>query len=118
MTQAAGIGALLDREYFEECRNKIISVRGSTEKRLRELGFECTDSSANFIFAGHPRVSGETFYRELRERGILVRHFDAPRISNRNRITVGSAEEMELFLAAAGEIVKAAERKDDGGAGD
>ena len=62
------------------------------------MGFEITSSLANFIFARHPRLDGEKIYLELKERGVLVRHFTNPRISSYNRITVGSMEEMTVLL--------------------
>ena len=50
-------------------------------------------------------MDGETIYRELKRRGILVRHFTAPRIANFNRITIGSQEQMELLVRTLGELV-------------
>ena len=37
---------------------------------------------------------------------MLVRHFDAPRIANRLRITIGTPEEMQALLAALDEILE------------
>ena len=37
-------------------------------------------------------------YRALKERGVLVRHFDAPRIADYNRITVGPREQMQILV--------------------
>jgi histidinol-phosphate aminotransferase len=100
MTMAAGIGALCDEAYFRECTEKIVAVRRSSAERLRALGFELTDSSANFLFVRHPSVGGEELCLRLREAGILVRHFDVPRIKDWNRITVGSGEQMDALIAA------------------
>ena len=60
----------------------------------------------NFIFAKHPRISGERIYTALREKGILVRHFTAPRIAEYNRITIGAREEMEALVRALQEILE------------
>jgi histidinol-phosphate aminotransferase len=60
----------------------------------------------NFVFAKHPRKSGEDIYKGLRERGILVRHFSTPRICEYNRITVGSMDEMRALIEAIKEIIK------------
>ena len=68
-----------------------------------------TDSKANFIFAKHPKVDGGEIYAALREKGILVRHFTGARISQYNRITVGSREQMEALVGAIKEILE--ERK-------
>ncbi len=106
MTMAAGIGALSDKEYFEDNCKKIIENREWTMKKLSALGFEFTDSKANFIFARHPKTDGEELYIRLKENGILVRHFTAERISQYNRITVGSREEMQTLIDKIKEILK------------
>ena len=56
------------------------------------------DSKANFIFAKALNISGETLYKMLREKGVLVRHFNSDLISEYNRITIGSIEEMKVFI--------------------
>jgi len=98
VTQAAGIGSLEDQEYTIKNCKKIIETREKTVEELKKLGFVLTNSSANFIFASHPEKSGEKIYKELKERGVLIRHFDAPRITNYNRITVGTDEEMKALI--------------------
>lgn len=98
VTQAAGIGALEDQTYTDENCKKIMETRKKTETELQKLGFVFTNSSANFIFASHPKKSGEAIYKELKERGVLVRHFNAPRIDNYNRITVGTDGQMKALI--------------------
>lgn len=110
MTMAAGIGALLDEDYTAENCKKICEVREYTIEKLREMGFEATDSKANFIFAKHPKISGERIYSGLRERSILVRHFGGARILDYNRITIGTKEQMDKFLTAVREIIKEEEK--------
>ena len=106
MTMAAGIGALRDREYFERNCRLIRENREFIAGELRALGFEVADSETNFVFARHPSVSGETLYRELRARGILVRRFDRPETADYNRITVGTREDMETLADAVREILE------------
>ena len=106
MSAAAGVGALLDKEYFEDNCKKIIENRAFTEKELARLGFEFTESSANFVFAKHNKLSGEKLYLALKEKGVLVRHFTAPRIAEYNRITVGSLEEMQILVDKIKEILE------------
>ena len=106
MTLAAGIGALADTEYFEACRQTVIENRAYTSAALRELGFSVPESSANFVFASHPDVSGLTLYRKLKEKGILVRHFQAPRLKEYNRISIGTRSDMETLIAAVREILR------------
>lgn len=65
-----------------------------------------TASQANFLFAKSDRIDGETLYRRLREKGVLIRHFTKERIKDYNRITIGSREEMEIFLQKTDEILE------------
>jgi len=66
------------------------------------------DSAGNFVFAFTPKLSGQAFYLALKERGILVRYFDAPRTRDFTRITIGSDAQMEAFLAATDAILEEA----------
>lgn len=107
MTAAAGLGTLEDAEYTEKNCRAITKVREYTEAALGEMGFECTKSAANFVFAKHPTISGECIYSRLRDAGILVRHFGAERIKDYNRITVGTEEQMKILIEKLKEITEA-----------
>jgi len=100
LTQIMGEAALDEDAYYIEMRRKIIETRGYTEKRLRELGFTMPRSGANFIFASNPNISGHDLYATLKERGILIRHFNKPRISDYVRITIGTPEQMDALIDA------------------
>lgn len=108
LTQRAGVSAMAENDYYMANCRKIADTREYTTNELRSLGFEVLDSKANFIFAKHDSISGMDIYTQLREKGILVRHFTDERIKNYNRITMGSREEMEAFVDAIKEIVKGA----------
>ena len=70
---------------------------------LGTLPYLCeTDAEAREL----AKIGGKELYLKLREKGILVRHFDAPRISEYNRITVGTDAEAEALLLACREILK------------
>ena len=105
MTQAAGIGALKSAKQIRENCGTVRENRIWTAARLAELGFEMTPSEANFLFARHPEIEGGVLYEKLKERGILVRHFDTPRITDYIRVTIGSAGQMQQFLAAVSDIL-------------
>ena len=102
----AGEMAMLDNAYYMDNCKKIIETREYTQARLVELGFDVTDSKANFIFARSNKISGKDLYLKLKERGILVRHFDKEKIKDYNRITVGTREEMDALLSAITDILK------------
>lgn len=100
MTAAAGVGALLDKEYFESNVATIRKNREFLTDSLTALGFDVLPSSANFVFAKCSDISGEMLYKKLKEKGVLVRYFDKARIREYVRITVGTAAELEVLLAA------------------
>jgi len=92
------VEAVLDDAYFKEITTKIITTRTWFEKELDRLGFIYPKSYANFIFVTHPRFSGEKIFKVLKEKGIYVRHWNKPRISEYLRITIGTDEEMQAVV--------------------
>ena len=103
---AGAEGALRDRDYLRATSMKIQNTRECTASYLKKLGFVVTDSSANFLFVSHPNVPAKELLDGLRQRGILVRWWDKPRISNYLRITVGTDEEMKALCDAMTELVE------------
>lgn len=106
MTLAAGVGTLSDEAYTRANCRAVMDNRAWTMQALACRGFTMTDSKTNFIFAKHEALDGGRLYLALKERGILVRHFDTPRIRDYNRITVGSKEQMQALVAAVDAILK------------
>ena len=106
ITQTLGIMAIKDKDYFENCRNKIIEAREYTVNALTNLGFSVLPSKANFVFAKSDDINGKELYLKLKDSGILVRHFD--KIDRYNRITIGTMEEMEALINTIKEILRGA----------
>ena len=106
LTLIAGEKTVEDADYYRKNCRLIAENRDYTIRELRRLGFSVTDSKANFVFAESSEIDGETLYRALRARGILVRFFGKGRIKNYNRITVGTRAEMETLICAILEILK------------
>lgn len=94
-----GVEAVKDRAYFDKTRNAIMETREDVAKKLAKLGFTVLPSSTNFLFAAHESVPAEELFLMLREKHIYVRYFKSPRIQNYLRITIGTKEQMERFLA-------------------
>jgi len=102
----AAEAALRDEEYTRTVCAQIVQTRMEFMHRLNELGFRGTDSKANFVFVTHPVVAAADIYAELKERGIYVRYFPAPRTADYLRITIGTPAEMDTVAAALAEIIK------------
>lgn len=106
LTEAIVIAALSDKKYYAGVIDKINAQREETADALRELGFEVLPSSSNFIFAKHKVLSGSEIYFQLKENGVLVRHFKGDRISDFVRITIGTHEEMKTLVSEIKKIIK------------
>ncbi len=105
LTLAAGEAAAESDAYYKENAKKIIETREKTARALKELGLTVLPSKANFIFAGKGRLDGGSMYRELKARGILVRHFEKERIRDFVRISIGTPEQMEALVSSVREIL-------------
>ena len=106
MTMAMGLGVLEDEEQTKANCRAIMENREYTVSELQKLGFRVLPSSANFIFAVSEKIGGRELYLKLKERGVLIRHFDRPEIAAWVRITIGTREQMDVFLKNVREILE------------
>ena len=106
LTLIAAISTLKNDKYYMENSKIIQTNRAYTTTELAKLGFETLPSLANFIFTRCPKVDGGTIYRELKARGVLVRHWDKPEIIDWCRVTIGTREQMDIFLDKVREIIE------------
>ena len=98
LTLKAGAQALAEQAYYDKNCQTIMETRAYTARELEKLGFTVLPSQSNFLFARKPGTEGADVYRRLKERGVLVRHFDKERIRDYNRITIGTREQMDILL--------------------
>lgn len=101
---AGATAAIQDHVYFDQTRTQVMATREWLTRELHALGFDVLPSAANFVFARHPSYEGLRLYEMLRDRKILVRHFQKPRIEQFLRITVGTDEECQPLISALREI--------------
>lgn len=94
-----GVESIRDDEYFRNTINKIIETRDWFKTEIEKIGFLCLPSSANFLFITHETMPAKEIFKKARENNIILRYFDKPRIDNYLRVTIGTREEMETFLA-------------------
>ncbi|MGI6004556.1 MAG: histidinol-phosphate transaminase [Christensenellales bacterium] len=91
---AGATAAMLDTQYAADTARKIIATREAFCEKLTGLGFTYPPSSANFVLATHESAHARDIFQRLRERGVLVRYFDLPRLDNSLRISIGTDEAM------------------------
>ena len=106
---AGAAASLDDASYYDEINKRVVATRRRVSQKLKNLGFKVLPSQANFIFAAPPGESekrGGEFFTSLREKGILVRHFNKPRIAEFLRISIGTDEDMNAFLEACEKIIQ------------
>ncbi|WP_419728195.1 histidinol-phosphate transaminase [Lichenicola sp.] len=105
LAEAGATAAIEDAGWFEETRSRIIRSRDRLSDGLRARGFMVQPSSANFLFVRHPDHRGAELHAALRARGVLVRHFTAPRIADHLRISIGTDAECDILLDALSGIL-------------
>jgi histidinol-phosphate aminotransferase len=105
LAMAGASAAVADAAYYNEINRRVIATRNRVTASLCGLGCTVLPSAANFIFMKVPRISGADFSAALREKGILVRHFEKDRIADFVRVSMGTDEEMDVFLDAYRKIV-------------
>jgi histidinol-phosphate aminotransferase len=98
LAQSAGQAAFTAAAWFEQTRARIIASRTRLSRALTDLGCQVLPSAANFVLVRHPGHTGDALYRRLRENGILVRHFNLPRIADFLRITIGTDAEIDTLI--------------------
>lgn len=104
---AGATAAFADNTYLQETCKKVNVTRERTTTELQDLGFEVLPSSANFVFVKHPKIEAQVLFEGLRERNIIVRYFDKPRVNEYLRISIGTDEEMDSLIVELRALVKA-----------
>lgn len=98
VSMAAGTAAIKDRAYFESTVSKVIATRQRVAEELRALGFTVLNSQTNFLFATHNAINIKDYFEWLKAQKVFIRYFNLPRINNYVRITIGTDDEMNIFL--------------------
>ncbi|GJL83847.1 MAG: histidinol-phosphate aminotransferase [marine bacterium B5-7] len=108
LAQVGAAAAMRDNDHFDRSCQRVIDSRRLLTSAMTGMGFEVLSSSANFIFARHPAFDGQHLADALRQRAILVRHFNKPRIEDYLRISIGTDDECAALLSTLNEILATA----------
>lgn len=100
-----GAASIEDDEYFKSTCKKVIKTRERVTLELEKLGFDVLDSQTNFIFATHNEHNMKSLFEYLKTQKVFIRYFSLPRIENYVRITIGTNEEMDIFLEKTKEFI-------------
>ncbi|ALF59498.1 histidinol-phosphate transaminase [Psychrobacter urativorans] len=100
LAQAGATASVLDAPYFEKICQQVIDLREALTTELTSLGYQVLPSDANFVFARPKDGDASAVASALREQGIIVRHFNQPRIQEYLRITVGTQAQHERLIDA------------------
>ncbi|MBT2873471.1 histidinol-phosphate transaminase [Streptomyces cellulosae] len=102
VTQATALAALEHTDTLLGYVEQLKAERDRLVAELRSLGYEVTDSDANFVQFGRFQDS-HAVWRQILDRGVLVRDNGVP---GWLRVTAGTPAENDAFLDAVREIKK------------
>ena len=83
----------------------MVSEREVVTAALQARGFKVLPSATNFVFASHREHTGRDLLAALRERAVLVRQFEKPRIADFLRISIGTAAQNQALIVALDDIL-------------
>lgn len=109
LAQTLACAAFADGAYASKTWRRVRRARELLRGGLAEMGFSEPPSEANYLLATPPEnwpLDARSTYQQLKARGILVRHFDTPRLGGMLRITVGTPEQNARLLDALRDIGK------------
>jgi histidinol-phosphate aminotransferase len=103
---AGASAAVRDTAYYDEINTRVTATRERVANSLRGLEFTVLPSESNFIFIKPPNIKGADFFATLREKGILVRHFNKEKIKDYLRVSIGTDKDMDTFLDVCEKIIR------------
>jgi len=102
LAAAAALASLKDGAFETSCRNQIIAARDLVCKAFDDWGVKYLESSTNFVFFNNEKFSSDPV-EAMEKENILIRSYDY--VPGWSRVSIGTMEEMEMFVAAAKKYV-------------
>ena len=97
--------SLADIAYLQGTVRDILSERDRLFQKLSEVdSLRPLPTQSNFILCEVVKGDAKSIHDRLHKQGISVRYFDAPRLKNSLRISVGKPEHTDALVAALKEI--------------
>ena len=101
---AVGAAAIRDVAHTRRTVERIRATRARLTEALAARGFRVWPSEANFVLARPADGNARRLYEGLKQRGVLVRYFAEPGLSDKLRITVGTGEQTTRLLSRLAEL--------------
>lgn len=95
---AAALAALKEEDYVRETVGKIVAERESVVAKVREMGFTVPETQGNFFWIAQPELV------EAITAALTADHITARPFPEGVRVTVGTPEDSERFLAALARV--------------
>ena len=109
LVKHGGVASLKDTAAQEDVKRKVITLRTKMTNELKGYGYEVIPSETNFFMVGIGRQV-QPVIEEFRQRDVLVGRPFPPMLEHM-RVSVGTHEEMDRFLAAFKQIFPAKTRQ-------
>jgi histidinol-phosphate aminotransferase len=106
VSQHAALGALQDHAFIQRTIQNTREGREDIYRALKRLGLSYVESSTNFVLIDTGR-DGDQVTEELMKRGVIVRSAKNYGTPDSIRVTVGTPEQNQRFIAALEEIFSA-----------
>jgi histidinol-phosphate aminotransferase len=109
LVKHGGVASMKDTQAQAEVKQKVIALRTRVSNDLRAYGYDVIPSETNF-FMVHIGRQVQPVIEEFRQREILVGRPFPPMLEHL-RVSIGTAEEMDRFMAAFKQIFPAKTRQ-------
>jgi histidinol-phosphate aminotransferase len=103
VAQVAALASLGDEEEIARRRAENAGGRARLDAALRAYGLDAVPSLGNFVYA--EVGDGRAVFEQLLRLGVIVRPLAGFGAPNAIRVSVGTAEENEVFAAALGHVL-------------
>jgi len=100
ITQKLALAALTDQLHMRENVARILATRERVTRDLSKRGYTVYPSATNFLWVIPKGISAADLFQHLREQKVLTRYFPGEKTGHCLRITIGTDEQMDAFLAA------------------
>ncbi|MFH0880283.1 MAG: histidinol-phosphate transaminase [Lentisphaerota bacterium] len=105
LAQEIALAAIQDAGYMRGNVSRIRQTRARVSAELERRRFLVHPSATNFLWVRPPDLSALELYEKLKARKILVRYFKDEVAKDYLRITMGTDEQMDVFLRGVDEIL-------------